>query len=1293
MRILIVDDHELVRSGVRSVLAGRRDFQVCGEAVDGQDAIEKAQQLTPDVIVMDVSMPKLNGLDATREIRRILPQTSVLVLSQHDSPEMMRQALNAGARGYVVKSAIAANLVAGIDKLRHGELFFDPGSVKLPDKSGDKNLDVKEILRRSEAFEKALRESEERFRLTFEQAAVGMAHVAPDGRLLRVNRKLAEILGYTPEELQTHTFQELTFPPDLPNDLAHLRQLTARELDQYLIEKRYIRNTGQLVWAKLTVAAVRDQQGEVKYFVSIVEDISAQKDAEARLVASEDRLRALLDFQTAAMSNMAEGLYTLDENGCLTSINPAAEAMFGWSSSEVLGKNMHEVVHHKHIDGTPYPAGDCPCVQVLSGGPVVREQEDFFVRKNGSFMPVVYSASPLRREGKISGVVIGFRDDSAQRLVRSALQQSERQLRETLDALPVAVYTTDAQGRLTHYNPAAVEFSGGEPALGTDGWCANWKFFRQDGSVLPREQCPMHIALRGGEIEDGVEITAERTDGTKRTFKLYPRPIRDGAGGMAGCVNMLVDVTGQKRAQEINSLLAAIVDSSSDAIISKTLDGVITSWNKSAERLFGYSAGEAIGQNMMMLVPPERHREEIGILERIGRGERINHFETVRRRKDGTFIEVSISVSPIKDSAGHVVGASNVSRDITERRRAEKALAETVRQQKALFHLADYLHRATSMEEICESALNAILEALPCDRASVLLADETGRMRFVSWRGLSDAYRNAVDGHSAWQPEDPNPLPVSIENVATADFDAALRATIESEGIRALAFIPLVTEGRLIGKFMTYFNSVHPFPDKEIELSLTIARTLASGIGRKRSEEALQASEAKLQKQANALANLNDSSARLWNIRSLKQGLDEMLGAVIALLGADKGMVQLLDPHTGVLSMVVQRGFDPEIESYFRKVGVDPHSASGRALNLHKAVVLNDIETDAPYESLRHVARAAGYRGVIAAPLLDTDGTPMGMLTTHFVSPHQPSEQDMRRLDLYVRQAADFIRRCRIEEALLKSDERLRAMAENLDAQVRARTAELETRNAEVYEQSERLRDLSVRLLQAQDDERRRIARELHDSVGQILTVLGLNLASLAMRAPTLPSEVAETVEQSEGLLDQLNREIRTMSYLLHPPLLDESGLAEALRWYIGGLGQRSNIDFDLEVPRDFGRLAPDTELVIFRIVQEALTNIHRHSQAEMALIRLARNDDQITVEIQDWGTGIPPEKLKAIQSHGSGVGIRGMRERVRQLHGELSIESNSDGTRVCVTFPASHAASEPPIPEKNLASSGKESN
>ncbi|HVB85800.1 MAG TPA: PAS domain S-box protein, partial [Candidatus Dormibacteraeota bacterium] len=914
MRILIVDDHELVRDGVRSILRNRPGLEVCGEAVDGHDAIEKARELNPDIIIMDISMPRLNGLDATREIRRILPQTAVVVLSQHDSPEMMRQALNAGARGYVVKSAIAANLISGINKVAGGQMFFDAAAVKLPEKTADKNLDVTEILRRSEAFEKALRESEERFRLTFEQAAVGIAHTSPDGHWLRVNQKVCEIVGYSQDELLKMTVQELTYPPDLPAGVANVQKALAGEIDQYSLEKRYVRRNGALMWIQLSVSAVRDADRNVKYFVGIVEDISARKDTETRLLASDERLRSLLDFQTAAMRNLAEGLYTLDGNGLVTAMNPAAEEMFGWTSAELLGKKMHDLTHYKHLDGSPFPASECPGLKVLQEGVPVREQEDFFIRKDGSFMPVVYSAAPLKRNGKTAGVVIAFRDDTEQRVVRYALQESERQLRETIDALPVAVYTTDAQGRLTHFNPAAVKFAAKEPELGTERWCADWKFYRPDGSLIPHRDCPMTVALRGGAVEDGTEIIAERPDGTKRCFRLYPRVRRDAAGNISGCVNMLADITERKAAEQASGLLGAIVDSSDDAIVSKTIEGVITSWNKSAERIFGYSASEAIGQNILMLVPPDRHQEEMGIRQRIARGERINHFETVRMHKSGTLLDLSLSISPIKDSSGHIVGVSNVSRDISERKRADRALTETARQQKALFRLADQLHRSLTIEEIFDSAMDAIVSALACDRVSILLADEAGQMHFVAWRGLAESYRKAVDGHSGWKPDERHPQPVCIEDVDYADLSVSLLSAVRAEAIQSLAFIPLLSDGKLMGKFMTYYDATHAFSEKEIDLSLTIARQLAFAIDRKRSEEGRRKSEAELASEADALAKLNqwNAKANLWTIRDLQEALDDLLGKAIELLGADKGNIQLLDGGAGVLRIAVQRGFDRE---------------------------------------------------------------------------------------------------------------------------------------------------------------------------------------------------------------------------------------------------------------------------------------------------------------------------------------------------------------------------------------------
>ena len=250
-----------------------------------------------------------------------------------------------------------------------------------------------------------------------------------------------------------------------------------------------------------------------------------------------------------------------------------------------------------------------------------------------------------------------------------------------------------------------------------------------------------------------------------------------------------------------------------------------------------------------------------------------------------------------------------------------------------------------------------------------------------------------------------------------------------------------------------------------------------------------------------------------------------------------------------------------------------------------------------------------------------------------------------------------------------EAEESFRKLAQTLDAEVRARTRELE-------EQSNQVRELSWRLLTSQDEERRHIARELHDSAGQTLTVLGISLAQLAQKTGRNAPELATEAEQIQETVQQLHREIRTTSYLLHPPLLDENGLYSAISWYVQGLLERSGLEVRLDISKEFGRLPHEMELVIFRLVQECLTNIHRHSDSETASIRIARESNQITLDIRDQGKGMSPARLVEIQSGRSGVGISGMRERLRQFEGTMNIESDSSGTRVFATIPLPKAAS-----------------
>lgn len=296
----------------------------------------------------------------------------------------------------------------------------------------------------------------------------------------------------------------------------------------------------------------------------------------------------------------------------------------------------------------------------------------------------------------------------------------EMGVHDILEALPEAVYTTDASGLITFFNTAATSLWGVSPTLGKSEFCGSWKLFWPDGTPLPHDECPMAISLKERRPVRGLEAIAERPDGTRIRFLAFPSPIFDPTGNLIGAVNMLVDLTEQTIADEAALRHDAIVESSDDAIIAKDLNGTIINWNGGAQRLFGYTAEEAIGKPVAMLIPLDRQDEEPGILARIRRGEHIEHYETIRRRKDGSLIEISLSVSPIRNREGRIIGAAKIARDITERRQAEEQKNLLIREMdhrvKNLFTLANSVvslsARSVTTPGELASAVSARLNAL-----------------------------------------------------------------------------------------------------------------------------------------------------------------------------------------------------------------------------------------------------------------------------------------------------------------------------------------------------------------------------------------------------------------------------------------------------------------------------------------------------------------------------------------------------------------------------------------------------
>lgn len=293
-----------------------------------------------------------------------------------------------------------------------------------------------------------------------------------------------------------------------------------------------------------------------------------------------------------------------------------------------------------------------------------------------------------------------------------------------LEKLPAAAYICDAEGLITYFNQHALQLWGRAPKVNdpADRFCGSFKLFSPDGSAISHEQCWMALALQTGMEYNGCEIIIERQDGERIAALAHANPIHDESGRLVGAINVLVDITERKRAEETSALLAAVVDSSDDAIVAKTLDGTITAWNRGAERIFGYTASEAIGQHISLIIPPELKGEEDNVIARLRRGEKVDHFETVRQAKDGRKIDISLTVSPVRNTKGQIIGASKVARDITERKRQEELLKEADR------HKNEFL---AALSHELRTPLSAILGWVMITRKRADLATTTRALEII----------------------------------------------------------------------------------------------------------------------------------------------------------------------------------------------------------------------------------------------------------------------------------------------------------------------------------------------------------------------------------------------------------------------------------------------------------------------------------------------------------------------------------------------------------------------------------
>ena len=925
LRILIADDHETVRCGLRNLLSLRPEWEICGEAVDGHDAVQKVKELKPRVAVLDISMPQLNGLEATRLIRKEVPETEVLIVSQHVSPAVVAAAMNAGARGYVVKADVPRDFLAAVEAVSQCRSAFSSSVADYP-------------------------------------ANLFLHSDDPSRNLI------------------------------LPASAADT------ELDS-------IGGSGH-----------------------------------SALVGVRDRLI----FQQSPQPMWVCDASTLQ----FLDVNEAAIRNYGYSRQEFVGMTIKNI----------HPGEDVPRLeQALS-------------------------------EARLTGVYSG-----------------------------------------------------------------QWRHRTKNGSFID------------------VEVTSHQQDFVGKQIWF----------------SVANDITDRKRAEAARLMLAAIVDSSDDAIISKDLNGVITSWNISAQRIFGYDAAEAIGRNIRIIIPPELRDEEPKILQRLRAGERIGHYETTRVTKQGKRVKVSLTISPIKDSDGRVIGASKIARDITERLQIESALR----------HSENRLRLAQAAANIGTWEWDPVrnVGSLSDDLHRMFGTDSTDQRHPQTW--ISHVH-----------PEDLPKVQAKMEETRGSDvMEFEYRYQHPERGLR------------------WFYCKGRRFSDGNNDRSMF--GVLLDVTERKQLEQELRAAHDELEKRVQErTAELAESNRALEaQIRARTQAQE----ALERQTGTLREHSQLLDLANDAIFI---RSFDGTV-SYWNDGAERLYGWTKEEAREKRLGMLLQTKFPTPFEKIKEaLVRDGNWEGELVHTRKDGSRVTVASRWTLW------RDQDGRPLG-WLQINTDISGRRRAEESL---------------------------------------RHLSARLLQLQDDERRRIARELHDSAGQILVALDINLSLIEKNAENHSPKTVNAINESLGLVQQLSKELRTISHLLHPPLLDEAGLRSAVQWYVDGFAKRSKIPVDLELASDLGRLPRELETTIFRIVQECLTNIHRHSGSATANIRISRNSDGVAVEIRDRGKGMSNNNSR--NSSGPvtpGVGIQGMRERVRQLGGHLKIRSGSGGTTVSAILPVAIASAQ----------------
>lgn len=957
--------------------------------------------------------------------------------------------------------------------------------------------------RRKHAIRKAGRD-EGFYQALVEHSTDALALIDREGTILFATPGATRVLGYSVEELVGRNALGDLHPDDLPPVRHQLSELLRDPNLNERAEVRFRRKDGTLVWLEGIGSNLLDQPGVAAIIVSF-RDITSRKAIEAELRQSREQLEVIL-------KGVGQGITVQEPSGNLVFANQAAATLIGFRSpEELIDTPIGQVMDRFEVEdetGSPIPTGRLPGRIALLGQQPREQVLRFKIKATQEEHWSIVGASPvLDEQGKVLFAINIFRDITQLKRAEEEVQAQREYLRVTLDSIGDAVIATDGEGRISLMNPVAERLTGWAQAEAA-GEPLDLVFRLLDEHRSEESEEPYSLVTRDGRlVEPAGQYILVTREGRRVPIENNASPITDAKGRNVGIVLVFRDSGARREAEAAVGLLAAIVEHSEDAILAKDMNAIITSWNQGAERLYGYTAQEIIGKSVSTLVPPNHPDELEAIMDKLKRGEHIAQFETERIAKDGRQFPVEVTISPVRNGRGTIIGASSIARDISKRSRAES-------DQRFLSGASELLSNSLDYE-------------MTLDRVARLAVPE-----FADWCAVHIV---KADG--------------TIEQISLAHKDPA-KLTLGYE-----------------------LQRKYPPP--------------ADGTG----------------------------------------GVRKVLGT-----GKPEMMSDVSD------DMLVAASRDEDHLRLMRQVGI---------------------------------------KSYMIVPLVARGHTLGSISFITGESNRRFTEQDLAIAEILASRAAVAIDNARLYQEMHK-------LNEDLERRVANRTFELITANRRLEKEIEerqrtqtelqnsysQLRALASRLQTVREEERSRIARELHDELGQALTALKFDLSSLAARLPRRNEPLRAEAQGMSNAIDATIKTVRRISTELRPGMLDDLGLAAAIEWQGQEFAARTGIETHVSLPEH--DLAPNREqaTALFRIFQETLTNVARHSEATRVDVQLELGDDAFHLRVRDNGRGFDQAEALAKRS----LGILGMRERAELLGGVFEVESViGQGTTVSVAMPLNY--------------------